>query len=640
MESPKDKTPDNEENQPAKPDDASMPASIRAFVGAINDVAEELDRKEQERLAELYGEEKFEDDGLTYADDLAKYDQAAYTRNKQDYSAYRYNLNQSSASAYYEQDGLASYEEGLEGDLDAASDSGPELPGGRTTFGGAPAKSGHTYCPSGGGKGGHGAYSYSYAGGGSWATSAGGWQSSWYSGYNSADLAIKGVHDNVSSFVTSPGFGSLEIVPDLESIDESSIRDPAVESIANSSLYSNYGSDTDKTMVVRIDSTLYEKLGIAEAQQHYIVDAISQVFAIQTYPDPFLLTLLQAGRHVTVIPSVTKEIITEMMRAKGLPLLLEQMPGWQKRVTAFRSAMYVGEPPDGSIPAAYLMYGIWERDSIRSLEHEDAIEAIDKIEELLSAPAQYLVDFKNLSSKNSREKEKVKIARDAVITDIDTVLVRYVTNHGSAGEVLRMLRLMYRSLGDKINLLFGVDVHCITEAEWLEGEAFYRDTCEQLIPLIHDHNRTFCPNPNDTRQVRHIDFPECPNLELLRSELRSRVEFTRKCLFNLVRIPEESIKKGPADNKGINIRTAHKRVKDMIEHIEKTLKLLLEAAERAARDRAKDEGSSSNRGNKSTNHPELRSKNPIGGSTERNFDGEDPIFSRPVTVFDSTLSDV
>jgi hypothetical protein len=655
MEDPKDKSLDNEENESLDPDEENtpaspgMPAALRNFISVISEAAEELNEEEQKRLAELYGEEKFEDDGLTYADDLAKYDQAAYTRNKQDYTAYRYNLSQPAAPGVYEQDGLAYYEEGLDGygdglggDLDAGSASEPA--GGRTTFGGAPAKGGHTYYPSSAksGKGGYN-YSYSYAGGGSWASSTGGWQSSWYSGYKSADLAIKGVHDNVSSFVTAPGYGALEIVPDLERVDDASIIDPAIEDTGRHSVYGRYGGETDKTMVVRIDSTLYEKLGIAEAQQHYIVDAISQVFAIQTYPDPFLLTLLQAGTHGTVIPSVTKEIITEMMRAKGLPLLLDQMPGWQKRVTAFRSAMYVGEPPDGSIPAAYLMYGIWERDSVSSLEQEDAIAAIDSIEELLNTPAKYLDDFKALRNHSGGDRDKVKKARTRIITDIDTVLVRYVTNHGSAGEVLRMLRLMHDSLTDKLELLLRCnDGRTATPAHWLDGEALYRDTCEQLIPLIHDHNRTFCPDPTDTRNVRHMDFPECPNLGLLREELRSRVEFSRKCLFNLVRIPQESITKGPLDNESSNVQTAAKRVKDMIQHIEKTIAKLLEAAEAAARNgrgAGNREDIDGKRGNNSTNHPELRSKSPIGGSTERNFNGEDPAFSRAVTVFDCTIAE-
>jgi hypothetical protein len=139
-----------------------------------------------------------------------------------------------------------------------------------------------------------------------------------------------------------------------------------------------------------------------------------------------------------------------------------------------------------------------------------------------------------------------------------------------------------------------------------------------------------------------MDFPECPNLGLLREELRSRVEFSRKCLFNLVRIPQESITKGPLDEEVSNVQTAAKRVKDMIQHIEKTIAKLLEAAEAAARNGRRgddEEDGDGKRSNRSTNHPELRSKHPIGGSTERNFDGEDPAFSRAVTVFDCTISE-
>jgi hypothetical protein len=626
------KTPDNEEINNSSEDgsDEVVPAGMMRLMQAISEAAEELDEEEQAAAKELYGSEVFQDEGLTYAEDLAKYDQAAYTRNKQDYTAYRYNLNKSSSASntYYEEGDLRLYgEDDLGGDLEAGSATE-----GRTTFGGAPAGYTHYSSTSKG--------TYSYSGGGSWATSTGGWQSSWYSGYKSADLAIKGVHDSVSSFVTAPGFGSLEIVPDLENVDAETYLDPAVDIFNRRN--EEIPRDTDKTMVVRIDSTLYEKLGIAEAQQHYIVDAISQVFAIQTYPDPFLITLLQSGRHGTVIPNVTREIVTEMMRAKGLPILLDQMPGWLKRVTAFRSAMYIGEPPDASIPSAYLMYGVWERDSISTLEQEDAIKAIDEIEALLSRPAMYLgvIPRGTALSRNNRgdyaKAQEVTSNRESILADIDTILVRYITGHGSAGEVIRLLRLMSKSLHSKIAIIRAKSSP--TDEDWLIDEELYRDSCEQLIPLVHDHNRTFCPDPSNKRTVRHMDFPECPNLELLNSTVRARVEFTRKCLFNLDRIPAEAIQPGSDGDKLETIRLADKRVRDMIEHMEKAMKILLEAAERASRHKSDgDESDSGNRSNRCTNHPELRMKNPIGGDTERNFNGEDPNFSRPVKVLDSTI---
>lgn len=646
--------PDPEENDtsassPSDPgespdEDPSLPpAPIRQFLQSIVEQGEKIQEEVERERRELYGDERFEDDGLTYADDLAAYDQAAYTRNTLDYSAYRYNLNQAAPQPQLppqdpygaDPDGYygESYDDGLAGDLDAGSvnTGGHGFGSSKSTGAGSqyPAKSGTT-------KGGKGGYAYSYTGSGSWNSWGGGWMSSWYSGYNSAELAIRGVHDSVSPFLNAEGFGGIEIVPDLESVSDGVGTDPYLNQEAGSrNPYSRSLSETDRIAVVRIDSTLYEKLGIAEAQQHYVVDAISQLFSIQSYPDPFLITLLQSCQHKTVIPSVTKEIITEMMRAKGLPKLIDQMPGWLKRVTAFRSAMYVGEPPDGSIPSMYLMYAIWERDVVNSIEHQDAIKVIDEIEDILNSSSHYLPALERLHSHKPINRGDLIRTRESILERIDTALVRYIAGHGSAGEVLRILREMHRRATEKREKHQNMQ---LANKDWPADREIFQEACDQLVPLVHDHNRTFCPDPSDISVVKHQDFPDCPNVALLRNEVKARIEFSRKCLFNFNVIPSEVTTKGvnPETRGAENLDRGIKRISDMIQHIEKAIAALLEAAERAMGG-TPESGEDRDRGTSCTNHPELRCLAPVGGNTDRNFRGEDPTFDREVVVFDATL---
>lgn len=455
------------------------------------------------------------------------------------------------------------------------------------------------------------AYSYS-----------GGWMSSWYSGYNTVDRAIEGVHNHVATFATNADYGTLEIVPDLD--------DPSVEVIANESASKDryYGNgDIDWSLVARIDSSLYEKLGINEAQQHYIVDGIAQVLSAQSFPDPSLVSYLQSAGHIAevVIPNVIREIITEITRASGLPLLLDQMPGWLKRVTAFRAVMFVGEPPNNDIPSAFLMYAVWERETVETIEHQDAIEAIEAIEGILAAASPR--DPKSGKTAGVIHKERV-----TAVQAIQEILVNYVTGFGPSGRIVSELNKMKETIHKQ-----AVEPGKLLESPYLEEVV---KGCEEIVPYIHEHNRTFCPDPSKPTVVQHQDFPDCPNKELLPEPKRERVELTRKCLFHLVRIPGDVVTPGSDDDPALFPAKGIKRINDMLGLI-KTGSELLKAIEKGIAE-AKPGNNAikvGRSGVNSTRHPELKHRSPVRNSgTDREFGIQDPEFDRTITIYDSTIA--
>lgn len=618
-------------------DPSSIPDELREKlpppIAAMLEGIQEQIKQREEYLTDLYGDERFDEGDASLVSDIEAYDKTAYTRSESDLTAYRYNLS----SSGYVDDGYNSapasgdLHDDLGADLDSASQ---------------PATGGSRGSAAGGSSYGWGSgWSY-YGTSGGWGSRS--WMSSWYSGYNSSERAIQGVHNHVATFVRNPDYRSLEILPDLEDPEEATIT--AQFRASGTGLrysYSSYaGSDGDFSMVARIDSSLYEKLGISEAQQHYIVDCISQVMAAEKLPDPGIIPVLHGSGSSAVasyyakpcLPNVTKEIITEILRARGVSLLLEEMPGWLKRVTAFRGVMYVSEPPDDKIPAAFLMYAVWERDTVDTIEHSDAVVVVDKIEKILESMPEFdSLAFNKAGTpgniyRNQRNRQFVD-----VIKRIDTLLVEYVTSTGGPiGAIIKKLRSMQKILDtcleDKTGIPAPLNIKQI------------REDCSELATHIHDHNRTFSPDPTNPLDVKHRDFPSCPNKALLPESVKNRIELTRKCLFNLKAIPIESkTLTGPqSEEKSYEkIARAKRRVDDMLDEFTSKGKggsSPEEQSEQWVSDRyggrtSVDGKSSVN----STKHPELRSKHPLTHMvTDRRFAADDPDFDRDIVVYDAT----
>lgn len=547
-------------------ENSGLPESLRKTIKEVVEAADEIKDEIQKEREILYEGETFEGQ-LGLLDDLGAYDQAAYTRSKVDYSGYRYNLSDD-------------------------------------------------------------AYSQWGAGGGTW-------MSSWYSGYQSVDSALEGVHSHVATFITNADYEALEIVPDLEDTDGSSLSaDLHEKGKGPGSVYTDYS----KSLIVRIDSSLYEKLGISEAQQHYIVDGIAQILGAQAIPDPSIITMLQStgdefnniGNHSLgyrspiVIPNVVREITTEIMRSRGIDLLVEQMPGWQKRVTAFRAVMFIGEPPNNDVPSAFLMYAIWERDVVESIEHQDAIDAIVKIEEIIDGPV--------FGSSTARGHVRTRLSR---VYEIEQVLIEYLTSLGSVGTIYGMVNCL------KERILEAIRASYVFEGERLETLTV---DCEEILTPINDHNRTFFSDGKKA-EVRHQDFPDCPNKALLPDTKRARVETTRKCVFHLSRIPVD-VSTINVDEPMAGHRRAIRRIDDILGLMDaKDMKSFLQAMDKAIGEKSGGKAGLSVGLDKSgkpgegrsgvscTKHPELRSKLPINnGGTDRNFAGDDPDFSRQSIV--------
>lgn len=598
-----------------------LPPSVAAMLEGVQQAAEEREAY----LTELYGEERFDEGDASLSSDMKAYDRTAYTRSEKDLSAYRYNLSDD----YY---GVQDYSAGPSGGLAADLDSASEPPVGAppaVNRNPAPGSSGAGY----GNAWGSGWSHYGTSGG--WGSRS--WMSSWYSGYNSSERAIQGVHNHVATFVRNPDYSLLEILPDLDNPEEQTIISQARGARSSSSPLRS-SVDNNLTMVARIDSSLYEKLGISEAQQHYIVDCISQVMAAEQLPDPGIIPILHGSGSdpvgsiyaLTCLPNVTKEIITEILRARGVSLLLEEMPGWLKRVTAFKGVMYVSEPPDDKIPAAFLMYAVWERDVVDTIEHQDAVQVVQKIEKIIDNLEPF--DSAQFNSSNSTiTYSAYEMARNgqftAAIKEIDTLLVQYVTsNTGPIGAIIKELREMQKVLEDSI------DVGTVVSAA---DRGQIASVCSELVGHIHDHNRTFSPNVSRPLDVKHLDFPSCPDKSILPEPVKNRIELTRKCLFNLQRIPKES-------NGGLDeIVKAKKRVDDMLNEFTKRSggSSPEEQNEEWVNSKYKGGPGGSRSGVNATRHPELRSKHRLTHmTTDRRFGGEDPDFDRSIVVYDATES--
>lgn len=620
----KDQKDQEEGTSPDEDDeDSGMSGVLSVFDSALQSIREKIEEKKaenDEHRALLYGEEVFEDDDLNFGGDLQAYDRPAFTRVATDYSAYRYNLSAA---------------------------GGTSTPGTTTTG-----------YPSGGYSYGQGGYS-----GDSWTYTGANWSSSWYSGYGSVEDAIEGVHSHVSAFVTARGFTELEIVPNLEALSQ--------ESQACCLTNDDYTIDcTDgDLLVVRIDSSLYEKLGLSEAQQHYIVDGISQVLAAQSYPDPLLITTLHnVGLGRIMIPNVLREVITEMMRAKGLPILLDQMPGWIKRVNAFRSAMYIGAPKEPDYSAECLMYAIWERDAVETVEHEQAIKVIEAIEEILQKATPYpKAEGQATISKSSRARERT----DAIMS-IHNLLVDYLTTYSNAGEIVKrltemeklaksklkkvqdcVLKMLHSAGSTKPKIKFGAK----EEAEfWGKGRKMIDKSIQELRDLVHDHNRTFS---HADGSILHQDHPAGGVVPVAK---KSRIEFTRKCFFSFDRIPGEVCEKNeyaPAmqefldsllaesipsvsDKESVTHRlcTGEMRIKDLLDSFRKDECKALEAIEQAlaqGKSGGMDSDATRRSGAKSINHEKFRSRGPISSGVDRGSDHGDAVFDSTVIIFDYTM---
>jgi hypothetical protein len=210
--------------------------------------------------------------------------------------------------------------------------------------------------------------------------------SSWYSGYNSTAMAMRGVHRSASGFVRDSGLKSLAIYP---SSNESLDFEREERSNRRNGLPTG-----ERGLHVRIDASLYEQLGIDKAQQHYTLDAIAQVLALQGLPNPDSVRDLQNLKDFP-FPRLVREVITEVIRRRGLELLVSERPGWRDRATAFKEAMLMqpGEQPAGGGQAEQLhrfhllMHTAW----LPNVPHPsplfpEALELIGTIETFLEDP--------------------------------------------------------------------------------------------------------------------------------------------------------------------------------------------------------------------------------------------------------------
>jgi hypothetical protein len=274
------------------------------------------------------------------------------------------------------------------------------------------------------------------------------------------------------------------------------------------------------------------------------------------------------------------------------------------------------------------MYAVWERDTVESLEHEDAIAAIELVEEVLEKP-KYEYN-KKLTQEANRLKE-FKHTSDRV-RDIQQILIDYVTGFGSAGRVYKYLIAMRELIKNK----------ALMPKKPLEGEdlEFIENRSKEVMDLIHDHNRTFWPDPSKHTIIRHHDFPDCPDKALLPEEKRKRVEMSRKCSFNLKRIPIEVKNLGEEGEEEKFFRKAIARINEMLGVFEAGADMVRLVEADAEKRRGRPGGSDgTKRGNNATNHDALRSRAPISNNgTDRDFVSEDPDFDRGIVIYDSTLT--
>lgn len=195
--------------------------------------------------------------------------------------------------------------------------------------------------------------------------------SSWYSGYSSAKTAMRGVHRSASGFARDPKRANLSIYPSSS------------ESLDDKKLHLNDG------LHVRIDASLYEELGIEKAQQHYTVDAIGQVLALQAMANPELAILLQNTNGQ--LPRAIREVVTEVIRRRGLELLASEAPGWIARIDAFREAIALQDRPEGEVLSPHvarfdaLMKAAWLPSDLSDPLVPPALDLILRLDDLLTA---------------------------------------------------------------------------------------------------------------------------------------------------------------------------------------------------------------------------------------------------------------
>jgi hypothetical protein len=194
--------------------------------------------------------------------------------------------------------------------------------------------------------------------------------SSWYSGYSSTKAAMRGVHRSASGFARDPKRAVLSIYPSSS------------ESLEDRKLHLEDG------LHVRIDATLYEELGIEKAQQHYTVDAIGQVLALQAMANPELAIRLQNldGQ----LPRAIREVVTEVIRRRGLELLASEAPGWITRIDALREAIALQDRPDGTTLSPHvarfdaLMKAAWLPSDLSDPLVPPALDLILRLDDLLT----------------------------------------------------------------------------------------------------------------------------------------------------------------------------------------------------------------------------------------------------------------
>jgi len=220
------------------------------------------------------------------------------------------------------------------------------------------------------------------------------------------------------------------------------------------------------------------------------------------------------------------------------------------------------------------------------------------------------------------------------VTRISEILVEYITQFGAVGVIVKELVAM-REHAIEARALIKKD-----PPEFLvkEKQETVEDYCRNSLPaLIHDHNKTFIPNPATPTFVAHQDFPECPNRSLLPELKRNRVELTRKCLFHLQKIPLEIKKPGSLDNVTYYTNKVLERIADMLGAFNGEGGV--GSSEKSIQDKysGSGPGKPSKSGVNCTKHPEFHKKRVAHGSIDREFSLEDPAFDRPIEIFDATL---
>lgn len=296
------------------------------------------------------------------------------------------------------------YGEGI-GGTSIADDPKYKGIGGKATWGGA---------STGGKRGrwgwgwGTGKNSYYSSGGYSYSGYASRSYSSWYSGYSSAASAMRGVHKSTSSFVRKPEFTTLSIYPSTSASLGSDDSSRNAQLLADPERRKEH---VKSSLHLRIDPSLYTRLGIEKAQQHYTIDCISQVLALQRLTDPGIVFEAQNLLEFP-LPRLIREVITEVIRRRGLDLLATEMPGWEDRILSFRRAMILSadhdaaSKPHGTSDLAWaqlgrfkcLMHMAWLPNEPAGVNPAAALEVITKLEAILDSPVDFRSPVKELTS--------------------------------------------------------------------------------------------------------------------------------------------------------------------------------------------------------------------------------------------------